>query len=179
MFITFLRIGAFTIGGGYAMIPLIRLEVVEKKKWIDDKEFIDMLAMAQSVPGVIAVNTAIFVGYKMRGIKGSLVTTLGSSLMSFVIIIVIALFFNEFRDNQVVNNMFKGMRPAVVALIVSPIYNLSKSAGISWKTIAIPIATALLIRFLGVSPMIIIIVGVLFGIFYGLYYTRKVIKNKK
>ena len=89
MFSTFVRIGSFTLGGGYAMIPLIQKEVVENKKWMDDAEFIDMLAMAQSAPGVMAVNTAIFVGYKIRGFKGSLITTLGSALPSFLIILMI------------------------------------------------------------------------------------------
>ncbi len=179
MFFTFLRIGAFTIGGGYAMIPLIRREVVEKKKWIDDKEFIDMLAMAQSAPGVIAVNISIFVGYKIKGLKGSLVTTLGSSLTSFLIILLVAMFFIGIKDNQALENVFKGLRPAVVALIIAPIYNLCKSAEIGWKTFSIPILTAVLIRFFGISPMLIIFAGVIFGIVYGIFHSKRITKKNE
>lgn len=176
MFETFVKIGAFTIGGGYAMIPLIRREVVEQKKWMEDNEFIDMLAMAQSAPGVMAINTAIFVGYKIRGLKGSIVTTLGSSLASFAIILLIAISFTNFKDNQIAERMFKSIRPAVVALIVSPIFNMSKAAGITWKTAIIPILVAVIIWQFGISPVWIVVVSILGGIGYGMYNTRKIKK---
>ena len=92
MFISFFKIGAFTLGGGYAMIALIQKEVVDNKKWVDKEEFVDMLALAQSSPGPLAVNTSVFVGYKTAGIKGSIATTLGTVMPSFIIILLVAIF---------------------------------------------------------------------------------------
>lgn len=113
----FFKIGAFTIGGGYAMVPLIENEIVTKRKWIAQEDFIDLLAISQSAPGILAVNISIFIGYKLRGIRGSIVTALGTILPSFIIILAIALFFHSFKDNPIVERIFKGIRPAVVALI--------------------------------------------------------------
>ena len=177
MFTSFVRIGSFTIGGGYAMIPLIQKEVVESKMWMDAREFIDMLAMAQSAPGVIAINTAIFIGYKMKGIKGSLVTTLGSALPSFLIILAVAMVFTNFRDNLVVERIFKGIRPAVVALIAAPLYKMAKSAGVTWKTIFIPIVAVLLIWLAGISPIWVVISAIAGGILYGMLKARRLSKS--
>lgn len=177
MFTSFVRIGSFTIGGGYAMIPLIQKEVVESKKWMDAREFIDMLAMAQSAPGVIAINTAIFIGYKMKGIKGSLVTTLGSALPSFLIILAVAMVFTNFRDNLVVERIFKGIRPAVVALIAAPLYKMAKSAGVTWKTIFIPIVAVLLIWLAGISPIWVVISAIAGGVLYGMLKARRLSKS--
>ena len=177
MFTSFVRIGSFTIGGGYAMIPLIQKEVVESKKWMDAREFIDMLARAQSAPGVIAINTAIFIGYKMKGIKGSLVTTLGSALPSFLIILAVAMVFTNFRDNLVVERIFKGIRPAVVALIAAPLYKMAKSAGVTWKTIFIPIVAVLLIWLAGISPIWVVISAIAGGILYGTLKARRLSKS--
>lgn len=177
MFTSFVRIGSFTIGGGYAMIPLIQKEVVESKKWMDAREFIDMLAMAQSAPGVIAINTAIFIGYKMKGIKGSLVTTLGSALPSFLIILAVAMVFTNFRDNLVVERIFKGIRPAVVALIAAPLYKMAKSAGVTWKTIFIPIVAVLLIWLAGISPIWVVISAIAGSVLYGMLKARRLSKS--
>lgn len=178
MFFTFVRIGTFTFGGGYAMIPLIQEEVVKKKKWIEEREFIDMLAMAQSAPGVMAINTAIFIGYKMRGFKGSLVTAFGTALPSFIIILLIAIVFTSFRENPVVERIFKGIRPAVVALIAAPLYKMGKSAGITWKTIIIPIAAILLIWLGGISPIWIVLAAIIGGILYGTVNAKKQTKTE-
>ena len=178
LFAAFFRIGAFTIGGGYAMIPLIQKEVVDNKHWLEEREFIDMLAMAQSAPGVIAINTAIFVGYKVKGFKGSLITTLGSALPSFLIILLIAIVFTDFRDNAVVARIFKGIRPAVVALIAAPLYNMSKAAGINRKTIVIPVAVVLLIWLASISPAWIVLAAIVGGIAYGLLQS-KYMKERK
>ena len=124
----FFKIGAFTIGGGYAMVPLIENEIVTKRNWISKDDFIDLLAIAQSAPGILAVNISIFIGYKLRGIRGSLVTALGTVLPSFVIILAIAMFFHNFKDNPIVERIFKGIRPAVVALIAAPTFSMAKSA---------------------------------------------------
>ena len=158
-FITFAKIGAFTLGGGYAMLPLIEAEVVNKKKWIDSKDFLDLVAIAQSAPGVFAVNISIFVGYRLRRTKGAVVCTLGSVLPSFLIILLIALFFYQFKDNHTVERIFRGIRPAVVALIAAPTFRLAKSANLTQKTVWIPVISALLIWLLGVSPVYIIIVA--------------------
>lgn len=167
LFITFFKIGAFTLGGGYAMVPLIENEVVDKKNWIEKQDFLDMLALAQSSPGPIAVNTAVFVGYKVGGYLGCLFTILGSILPSFFIILLIANFFVEIKDNPSVEKIFKGIRPAVVALIAVPVLKLSKSAKINRKTVIIPIVAAILVAFAKVTPIIIILGATLGGILYG------------
>ena len=141
----FFKIGAFTIGGGYAMVPLIENEIVTKRNWISKDDFIDLLAIAQSAPGILAVNISIFIGYKLRGIRGSLVTALGTVLPSFVIILAIAMFFHNFKDNPIVERIFKGIRPAVVALIAAPTFSMAKSAKVNRYTLWIPVISALLI----------------------------------
>lgn len=166
MFFIFFKIGAFTLGGGYAMVPLIEKEIVDKNKWINREDFIDMLALAQSAPGPIAVNTAVFVGYKILGIPGVIVTVLGSVLPSFIIILLIAVFFVQVKDNQIVERIFKGIRPAVVALIAVPVIRLGKSAKINKKTLIIPVIAAISVAFLKVTPIIIIIAAAAGGIFY-------------
>lgn len=173
LFLSFFKIGAFTFGGGYAMIPLIQAEVVSKKKWLEESEFIDMLAIAQSVPGPIALNTAVFVGNKTRGKKGSIVTSLGIILPSFIVILLIALVFTEFKNNPEVERVFKGIRPAVVALIAAPLWKMGKSAGITWKTIWIPVVAALLIWLLGLSPVYIVIAAIIGGILFRLWGKSK------
>ena len=178
MFITFVRIGAFTIGGGYAMIPLIQREVVQVRKWMSPKEFIDMLALAQSAPGVIAINTAIFIGYKLKGVRGSIVTALGCALPSFVIILLIAMVFTNFKDSPVVERIFKGIRPAVVALIAAPLYNMAKAAGVTWKTIFIPLIAALLIWGLNISPVWVVVAAIVGGIIVGILRTRNLKKTE-
>jgi chromate transporter len=166
-FKTFFKIGIFTLGGGYAMIPLIEEEVVNKKRWVSKEEFLDLIAIAQSCPGVFAINIAIFIGYKLRKIRGALATALGTALPSFLIILLIAMFFHRFQDNPVVASIFRGIRPAVVALIAVPTFNLAKSANISWINCWIPIASALLIWLMGVSPIYIIILAGIGGWAYG------------
>lgn len=167
IFYSFFKIGAFTIGGGYAMIPLIEKEVVDKKQWINREDFLDMLALSQSAPGPIAINTAVFVGYKMAGIPGMIFAVLGSVLPSFLIILIIASFFVGIKDNAAVERVFKGIRPAVVALIAAPVIRLGKAAKINKKTIIIPIVVAVLVAFAKVTPIIIIIAAAALGILYG------------
>ena len=168
-FKTFFKIGIFTLGGGYAMIPLIEAEVVDKHKWISKEEFLDLIAIAQSCPGVFAINISIFIGYKLRKERGALATAIGTALPSFLIILAIAMFFHQFQDNPVVASIFRGIRPAVVALIAVPTFNLAKSAHISWANCWIPIGGALLIWLLGVSPIYIILIAGACGWVYGKY----------
>ena len=166
-FKTFFKIGMFTLGGGYAMIPLIEEEVVNRHRWIERKEMLDLIAIAQSCPGVFAINISIFVGYKLNKVRGAVTTALGTALPSFLIILAIAIFFHQFEDNRVIAAMFKGIRPAVVALIAVPTFNLAKRAQLNWFTIWIPVVSALLIWLLGVSPIWIIIAAGLGGYIYG------------
>lgn len=166
-FKTFFKIGAFTLGGGYAMIPIIQSEVVDKHHWIEKEEFIDLIAIAQSCPGVLAINISVFVGYKLNKLRGALCTALGTALPSFIIILLIAMFFKRFQDNAVVAAMFSGIRPAVVALIAAPTFTLAKSANITISNCWIPIVSALLIWQLGVSPIVVIVAAGLGGYLYG------------
>ena len=156
-FSTFFRIGLFTLGGGYAMIPLIEEEVVNKKKWVSKEEMLDLIAIAQSCPGVFAINIATFIGYKL----------IGTALPSFLIILAIAIFFKQFEDNKVVAAIFRGIRPAVVALIAVPTFRLGQRAKLNWYTIWIPVVCALAIWALGVSPIYIIIIAGVAGYLYG------------
>ncbi len=153
------------------MIPLIQREVIERHKWINSKDFVDMLVLAQSTPGPIAVNTAVFVGYKTAGIVGAVAATLGTVLPSFIVILLLALFFAEVRENRYVDAAFRAMRPAVVALIVAPLIGLVK--GMKWYLIAISAAVALLVWYFGFSPMYLIAGGVAVGIAMAIYNGRK------
>ena len=166
---TFFKIGIFTLGGGYAMIPLIEEEVVNKKQWVSKDEMLDLIAIAQSCPGVIAINIATFIGYKLRKTQGAIATTLGTALPSFLIILAIAIFFKQFEDNKVIAAIFRGIRPAVVALIAVPTFRLGQRAKLNWYTIWIPVVCALAIWALGVSPIYIIIIAGLAGYLYGTY----------
>jgi len=167
LFKTFFKIGAFTLGGGYAMIPIIENEVVEKHQWVNRDEFLDLIAVAQSCPGVFAINISIFIGYKLQKMRGALSACLGTALPSFLIILLIALFFHSFMDVPWVAAMFRGIRPAVVALIAVPTFKLAKTAGISLVNCWIPILSAVLIWALGVNPIYIIMAAALGGYLYG------------
>lgn len=158
------------------MIPLVQREVVDNHGWIPANEFLDLIALAQSAPGIIAVNTAVFVGYKIAGIPGLIAAVLGAVLPSFCIILLIAMAFTQFRDNPAVEAVFKGARPAVVALIAAPLYRMARSAGVTWRTLWIPVLAAVLIWRLGVSPVLIIVVAIAAGLLVTWYNLRR--KNK-
>ena len=171
LFITFVRIGAFTIGGGYAMLPLIQREVVDRG-WMSKEEFIDLFAVAQSLPGVFAVNISIFVGYKLKKLTGSVICALGTILPSFLIILAIALFFTQFRENEWVEKAFKGLRPAVVALIAVPVITTARSLRLRGWVLVIPVVVALSIWLLSLSPVYIVIVAAAGGLYYRMYLKR-------
>lgn len=159
----------FTIGGGYAMIPLIEAEVVDKKKWIDRQTLLDLIAVAQSCPGVFAINISIFIGYKLRGVRGALISTLGTVAPSLLCILLIAMFFQKFQEVPWVAATFAGIRPAVVALMAIPTFNMMKQAEISLLNCWIPIVSALLIWGMGVNPIYIILAAGIGGYIYGLF----------
>ena len=162
IFAVFAKIGAFTIGGGYAMIPLIRDEM-SRRGWISEEELPDVVALSQSAPGVMAVNISIFAGHKLRGIKGSIVATLGSILPSFLIILAIAMFFTAFKDNPWVARAFQGIRPAVIALILVPMVDMARKSCKKWWAWAIAVASLALVAFLSVSPIYIILCVAVLG----------------
>ena len=164
LFITFAKMGAITFGGGYAMLPIIQKEVVEKKKWATNDEVVDYYAVGQCTPGVIAVNTATFIGYKLRGITGGIAATLGVVFPSLVIIMVIAAFLNNFADFEIVKHAFGGIRVAVVALIISSIMKLWKSSIKNYIGIAIAIVAFILGGILKISPVYIVIAAGIVGV---------------
>lgn len=157
LFTVFLKIGAFTIGGGYAMIPVIENEM-NRRGWIAKEDIDDIVVLAQSAPGLLAVNMAIFTGHRLRGMKGSLAATLGSILPSFVIILLIAMVFTNFQDNEIVVRIFTAIRPVSVALILVPAVKMMQRGCKTWWAWLITIATVLLVAFLKVSPIWIILV---------------------
>lgn len=168
MFITFFKIGAFTFGGGYAMIPIIQNEIVDKHKWINEEEFIDALSLTQASPGPVAVNTSIYVGYKLRKIPGAIICTLGTVLPSFIVISIIARFFSVFKDNPAMTKVFMGVRPAVVALILAAVYKLFKSnmKDNIYRKLAIILLTIGATMYLKISPIWIILTGAVVSVVY-------------
>lgn len=164
LFWTFFKIGTFTLGGGYAMLPLIQREVVDNQHWIDEREFLNMVALAQAAPGIIAVNSAIFIGYKVDRWRGLLGAVLGAVLPSFCIILCIAIIFHNFRNQPSIEAIFKGIRPAVVALIAAPLYRMTHNAlkgNNFYIALLVSLATALFIWLFGVSPVVIILAVIL------------------
>ena len=163
LFWIFFKIGAFTLGGGYAMVPLIQNEIVDKKKWIEKNEFIDLLALAQSAPGVLAINMAVFVGYKIKKYAGVFATVLGATLPAFLVIVLIAALFENFQDNPYVIKAFKAVRPMVVALIGASVYTIGKQAKINRYTLIIVIIIALSVAYFKFPPILVIILGAVSG----------------
>lgn len=168
LFLVFFRIGIFTLGGGYAMLPLIEREVVDKKRWIGGDDFLNVLAVAQSLPGPIAVNTAVFVGYRTRGIPGSAVGLLGTVLPSFLCMIIIASFFSGIRTNPAVAAVFTGIRPAVAGLIAASVWSLGKKARLTWWSAAVAVAAALAVWLGKVSPAWVVLALALTGAMFPL-----------
>lgn len=167
LFTTFAKIGSFTLGGGYAMVPVMQKEIVEKKSWLTNEEFMDILAVSQATPGLFAMNMASHIGYKTRGTSGGVVGSLGVALPSIIAILLIAMFFHAFKDNIYIEKIFRGIRPAVVALIAAPCFSMAKSAKINRRNIWIPFVSALLICTFGVSPIWIILAAGVLGFIYG------------
>lgn len=166
LFGIFFRIGMFTFGGGFAMLPLIEREVVRNRNWLSAEEFIDMLAMAQSVPGPIAVNTSVFVGYKLRGVRGALVAALGVIVPSFVVMLLIVLFFVAIRHNPEIERIFKGIRPAVAAMIAAAVLTMGRKARLSRNKVILAIVVTLLIWLTPLSPVHVILLLFVYGFLF-------------
>lgn len=164
LFMTFFKIGSFTFGGGYAMIPLIEREVVENKKWITEEEIVDVFAVAQSLPGAVAINSSTFIGYKIAGKKGAAAATLGVILPSLLIITLIAMFFSRVQDNPVVRAVFSGIRPAIVGLISVAAVNISKASIIDKIGLFLAAAAVVLVAVFDVQAIFVILAGAAVGL---------------
>lgn len=172
LFCVFAKMGAFTIGGGYAMLPLIEDEMT-RRGWISQKDVQDIIVLAQSAPGILAVNMAIFTGHKIKGFKGSVVSAIGAVLPSLIIILLIAMFFTEFKDNDIVQRIFQAVRPAAVALILVPAVRMARAGCREWWTWAIALGAMLGVAFLKISPIWIILVTISVAV------SMSLIKQKK
>lgn len=177
IFLVFAKIGAFTIGGGIPMIAAIKSELVQRG-WLKDEDFLDIITLAQSAPGLFAVNISILTGHKLRGTKGSVVATIASCLPPFLIILLIAMFFTEFKDNEYVLKAFKGIRPVVVALIGVPMIDMIKATKMRWWSWVVVASSMLLVCFMKVSPIYILICVIVLS-FAIAYYNEKTYYNEK
>jgi len=179
LYVTFLKIGGFTLGGGMAMLPVMEKEVVDKNRWIGKRDFLDIVAVSQATPGIFAVDMASHIGYKINGIRGAIAASLGTITPSLVIILAIAICFTTIKDNYWVEAAFKGLRPAVVALITLPMFTMGRNAGIGkWRAgvvwpLLLTVISAVLIWLFGVSPAWIIIGAATLGVI------RAVVKSSK
>ena len=171
IFGVFAKVGAFTIGGGYAMIPIIQREL-SSRGWIGDDELPDIIALAQSAPGILAVNMSIFAGYRLRGVKGSIAATLGAILPSFLAILLIAIVFSSFKDSPVVIRIFKGIRPVVASLIAVPMINMAIKNNHTWWAWAISAAALVAVVFLKFSPVYILLVLIVLALAVTTYRQR-------
>ena len=178
IFLVFAKIGAFTIGGGIPMIAAIKSELVERK-WLKDEDFLDIITLAQTAPGLFAVNISILTGHKLRGTKGSIVATIASCLPPFLIILMVAMFFTNFKDNEYVIRAFKGIRPVVVALIGKPMIDMLKATKMRWWSWVIVISSLILVCFLKFSPIYILICVIAVAAFVSWYNNKKHISDKE
>ncbi len=177
LFLIFLQIGAFTLGGGYAMLSMVEMAIVTKRKYIAKEEFWDLIALVQTLPGVFAINTALYVGHKLRGKRGAIIAALGASLPSFIAILLIAIFFKNFKDNEIVESIFKGVRPCVVALILVPAIRLFKNLHATWKIAWVPFAAAFAIWWFKISPILIIVIACICALLFEFYSYKKINKQ--
>lgn len=183
LFLCFAKIGAFTFGGGWAMISIIQREVVDKRHWLGKEEFLDLLAVAQSLPGILAVNISVVVGDKLRGLRGALVASAGTIMPSFLIILLIAMFLTPetITENPTLTAIFKGIRPVVVALIIAPVITTAKSIKLSWKMAWVPLLVAVAVwsKLPVVSnPILYIVIGGVAGYYFAMRAHRK-LKNQE
>ena len=176
LFAIFFKIGSVTFGGGYAMLPIIQLEIVEKRGWTTEEEMLDYYAIGQSTPGIIAVNTATFIGYYQKGTIGGIVATLGFVTPSIIIITIIATFFENFQDIVVVQNALAGVRVVVAALIINTVFNMFKDTVVDFVSVIIFIASFLILIFFDITPIFVIITSAMVGIIRYNYLQRQEVK---
>lgn len=170
LFFTFLKIGTFSFGGGYAMIPFIQREIIENHQWINNNVFMDIIGISQMTPGPVAINSATFVGYKVSGVLGSIVATLGVVTMSFILVSIASKAMEKFKESKVLKGALLGMRPVLIALIIQAFFDLAKDAYIDIKSVIITLIIGGLLISKKVHPIIgIVISGILGIIFYGVF----------
>ena len=174
IFLVFGKIGAFTIGGGIPMIAAIKSELVQRG-WLNDEDFVDIITLAQTAPGLFAVNISILTGHRLRGTKGSVVATIASCLPPFLIILLVAMFFTNFKDNPYVIKAFQGIRPVVVALIGVPMIDMLKATKMRWWSWLVWIASMVLVCILSVSPIYVLICVIVVAAFISWYNNRKAV----
>ncbi|HHX28080.1 MAG TPA: chromate transporter [Firmicutes bacterium] len=172
IFWSFFLIGAFTFGGGWAMIPLIKRELVERRRWLEDSEFVDLLAIAQSGPGPIAVNTATVTGYKMRGVLGSLSAVAGAALPSFLTILAFASVLVRYKSAPVIDAFFRGMRPAILGLLAAAVWQVGKGSIRERSDLWFVAAGVFLLFVLGEGPVVAVLMSGLLGILSGVWNRR-------
>lgn len=177
LFWSFFKIGTFTLGGGYAMIPLMEKELVDRHHWLTNEEFMEIITLSQTMPGVFAANMAVHIGWRLRGVTGAVVSILGNILIPILIILALAMGLHYLQGNTVVEAVFKGVRPVVVALIAAPVFRMAKTVNITRYNFWIPVIAALLIWLLGVSPIWVILAAAAGGFFYGKYVERKEVQS--
>ena len=164
LFLTFFRIGLFTFGGGYAMIPLMQRETVEKHKWINDDDILEVIAIAESTPGPIAINSATFIGYKVAGVWGAVCATLGTVLPSFIIILIISFFLREFQDIKAVQYAFNGIRAGVLALVIKAWWTMAKKMPKNSIAYIIAIGAFLAAGILDIHVLLVIVCSGIIGL---------------
>lgn len=172
LFGVFYKIGMFTIGGGYAMIPLIQREIT-KRDWLSEEELPDIIALSQSAPGILSVNVAIFAGYKMRGIKGAIVTCIGTVLPSFFIMLLIAAVFSNYKENSTIVSIFKGIRPVVVALIAVPTVNMARKGNKTFLAWLLTVSAIVAVAFLRISPVYVLFSVIIGAVVISLFKERR------
>ncbi|MDL2292701.1 chromate transporter [Acholeplasma sp. OttesenSCG-928-E16] len=173
LFLTFLKIGAFTFGGGYAMISIMEREVVEKRKWVTKEDISEMLIISESTPGVLSINAATFIGYRIGKFKGALLATLGAILPSLILISIIAYFLVWFQEFEIYQNAVKGITCGVAVLITTAVFKLGKNKKMTLFSFIIIIASFLISFFLGINVLFILLGSAILGVLYGLIKPKK------
>lgn len=176
IFLTFFKIGAFTFGGGYAMIPLIQKETVETHKWVTDDDILEIIAIAESTPGPIAINSATFVGYRAAGVLGSVCATLGVVLPSFVIILLLSFVLRQFQQLQAVRYAFEGIRAGVLALLMKALWTMYKKSPKGWVSYVVMAAAFILTAFFEINVLFVIIGCAVFGLITSCLMNKEVSK---
>jgi chromate transporter len=173
LFLTFLKIGAFTFGGGYAMIAVVQREVAEKKHWVTDEEILDMIAISESTPGPYAINSATFVGYRVAGFWGAAAATLGTVLPSLIVITAISYFLNQFESYKIVKYAFTGIRAGVAALVIKALINMSKQCPKNMVSYILVALAFVAVTFFDISAILIIACGGVFGLIFYLFFNKE------
>ena len=166
LFIAFLKIGTFSFGGGYSMLPFIQKEIVESNTWISMSEFTDIIGISQMTPGPVAINSATFVGYKVGGVIGSIIATLGVITTSFILITIINKLLSKFKESKVVKTALLGMRPVLIALIIYAFIDLAKESYVDLKSIIITLIIGVILLSKKVHPILVIVIAAILGVFF-------------